>query len=440
MRVEVWEALYWGLLSAVSFPIGAAVGIRVEIPPKLLVSLMSFGAGALFFALSIELFGNSVHEMQEHKLGKAEVAFSMGMSVLGALSFILMNRVLGSHEVEQPIGDGEPGEEPEHSVLQGGLSSPAAAGVYSTVDDLSPRDSMALVEPSESVQLQDKYDEPPSSGGQDIYSTVPDHDAEPDDDISPFHALETRHTLDETELQESLARVAHLTSSESSPNTTPVSSSRTRSLSTPEPTVTHDLVVSSNLRIPASVPLKPVRLTLREVTSSSRPLAAASILAMMQTQGNDAGGNSEPSTESHTQQGGGAAMAIWLGLTMDGVPEAMVIGMLANSGEMSVVKQPKPNPSINHLIAYLKNVIARAIEQLRSCSVKGLNIYLTARLSPALVHSMQGLIFGVFLANLPEAIATAAMMQKSGMSWIKNMMLWSSLCLMTGVIAMITGG
>lgn len=82
--------------------------------------------------------------------------------------------------------------------------------------------------------------------------------------------------------------------------------------------------------------------------------------------------------------GAGAAMAIWLGLTMDGVPEAMVIGILANGNKMSMA-----------------------------------------------------LVAGVFLANFPEAIATAQMMKDAGMHWTKNLLLWSSLCIMTGAVAMI---
>lgn len=82
--------------------------------------------------------------------------------------------------------------------------------------------------------------------------------------------------------------------------------------------------------------------------------------------------------------GGGTAMAIWLGLALDGVPEAMVIGILANSEQMSMA-----------------------------------------------------LVAGVFMANFPEAIATGAMMRRAQMSNMKNIGLWVGLCVMTGLIAMI---
>merc|ERR1712216_96792 len=47
------------------------------------------------------------------------------------------------------------------------------------------------------------------------------------------------------------------------------------------------------------------------------------------------------------------------------------------------------------------------------------------------------LVAGVFLANFPEAIATAAMMNSAGMPKWKNIALWTSLCVMTGAVAML---
>ena len=49
------------------------------------------------FALSIELFGHAMTEMEEGKIGKAEVFVSMLAALCGALSFIAMNRVVGGH-------------------------------------------------------------------------------------------------------------------------------------------------------------------------------------------------------------------------------------------------------------------------------------------------------------------------------------------------------
>ncbi|EKX42327.1 hypothetical protein GUITHDRAFT_60925, partial [Guillardia theta CCMP2712] len=48
----------WGLASAASLPAGALVAIIKSPPDKMSANLMSFGGGALLFALSIELFGD----------------------------------------------------------------------------------------------------------------------------------------------------------------------------------------------------------------------------------------------------------------------------------------------------------------------------------------------------------------------------------------------
>lgn len=81
----------------------------------------------------------------------------------------------------------------------------------------------------------------------------------------------------------------------------------------------------------------------------------------------------------------GAPMAIWLGIFLDGIPESAVIGA---------------------------NMIGEASVSL-------------------------ALIAGLFLANFPESMSSAVGMRKMGMSNWKVTWLWSSLCLMTGVGALI---
>jgi CRP-like cAMP-binding protein len=82
---------------------------------------------------------------------------------------------------------------------------------------------------------------------------------------------------------------------------------------------------------------------------------------------------------------GGGAVAIWLGIALDGIPESLVIGML---------------------------VVAAA------ASGSALSL---------------AFIAGVFLANLPEAMSSAVTMRSGGMSIRKIMLMWGSLCLLTAV-------
>jgi zinc transporter ZupT len=60
MQDSVIQALGFGLLSAVSLPLGALVA-RVWIPrDRILAALMAFGAGALLSALTIDLVASTV--------------------------------------------------------------------------------------------------------------------------------------------------------------------------------------------------------------------------------------------------------------------------------------------------------------------------------------------------------------------------------------------
>ncbi|MGK7962013.1 cyclic nucleotide-binding domain-containing protein [Crocosphaera sp.] len=77
-----------------------------------------------------------------------------------------------------------------------------------------------------------------------------------------------------------------------------------------------------------------------------------------------------------------APMAIWLGLLMDGIPEALTIGA--------------------HII--------------------------TAPLSPALLA-------GLFISNYPEALSSSHGMREQGFSVAKILLMWSSIMLITGVLA-----
>jgi zinc transporter ZupT len=79
--------------------------------------------------------------------------------------------------------------------------------------------------------------------------------------------------------------------------------------------------------------------------------------------------------------GKGAAMAIWLGILLDGIPESLIIGILSGS-------------------------------------ITGISL---------------AFIAGVFLANLPEAMSSAVGMRKGGMAFLHILLMWGSLCIITGI-------
>lgn len=88
-------ALGWGLLAAISLPAGAALGMLAMPPKKVTSALMAFGAGALLFALSIELFGGILEEAGGGGRGNPPVVVvCLLAAVAGGLLFQGLNRAL----------------------------------------------------------------------------------------------------------------------------------------------------------------------------------------------------------------------------------------------------------------------------------------------------------------------------------------------------------
>lgn len=98
--------------------------------------------------------------------------------------------------------------------------------------------------------------------------------------------------------------------------------------------------------------------------------------------------------ESHGEHGG-APMAIWLGLLIDGIPESFVIGagfLTLLSAKLAV----GADPAFSEVLPYT-------------------------------------LIAGLFLSNFPEALSASIGMKKAGLSTSRIMLLWLSLVLIIAI-------
>jgi len=109
-------ALLFGLLSAASLPIGAALGLLLSpVPTRLVALCMAFGSGALVYAVATDLFGEAIRDLQEADKGskKFQVAGFVLLAetvsgVLGALLYLGLNRLLEGHdsshsETQEPL-------------------------------------------------------------------------------------------------------------------------------------------------------------------------------------------------------------------------------------------------------------------------------------------------------------------------------------------------
>ena len=98
-----------------------------------------------------------------------------------------------------------------------------------------------------------------------------------------------------------------------------------------------------------------------------------------------------------SEEHGGAPMAIWLGILLDGIPESFVIGSaLVVAIAMAAAQHGTESIIFTSMIPYT-------------------------------------LIAGLFLANFPEAMSSSIGMQKQGMGNPKVFLMWSSLTIMTAI-------
>jgi len=82
------DAFLFGIISAVSLPLGALLALKWSPKPRVLASMMAIGAGALLAALTIDLVAVSVDKGHYYPLAAGMIA--------GGLFFVLLNKIVNS--------------------------------------------------------------------------------------------------------------------------------------------------------------------------------------------------------------------------------------------------------------------------------------------------------------------------------------------------------
>jgi len=91
-------ALVLGLLSGTSLPIGAWLGcVFSPVSEKVCGCWMAFGAGALLFAVTVELYGHALKEVAEGKSGMVEMWTTIFGAFCGAAFYLVINRWLENY-------------------------------------------------------------------------------------------------------------------------------------------------------------------------------------------------------------------------------------------------------------------------------------------------------------------------------------------------------
>lgn len=362
-------AFWFGAFTAVSLPLGAMLGIWLKPSQRIVAAIMAFGAGNLLAALTLELIEPAfVHS--------GFWPISIGC-VLGCLTFVGLNQMLES----------KGGYMRKVSTLMTHLKQKKRKDMHDIIDKLSKVDILRALPPEEMHHIVPSVEDRTFKQGAIIF-----RQGDPGDSL---YLIESGRV--EVDVSDG-ATGAEKKITELGPGQTVGE----MALLWHEPR-TATITAVSDVKV-----WEIHREDFEELLNASPKLRAevTKLAEQRKTGGADAGMGADdwkrvamknmqeedvrPSAvemehamkEGHA--GGGAALSMWLGIFLDGIPESLVIGA---------------------------SMIGKAV-------------------SPAL-------IFGLFFANLPEAMSSGVMMKRQGNSTGKIFWMWMSLCIMTGLGALI---
>jgi CRP-like cAMP-binding protein len=380
---------FWGAVSSVSLPLGAAIGLWLRPSRKVTSALMSFGGGALLFALTIELFGHVLHVASgPHGTVDKPVILIVAMvaALGGGLLFQLLNRILNNQGAFFRKG----------ALLRKHINREKRGHARKLLKGLSRVKLLQCLPAEEVVKMIPLIQERAVTSGEMLFREGDEGDRlyfivtgrvlisreeSSADQETCISVLEDGDIFGEMSLVLNQRRNATATA-ETDVLVWEMSKGDFDQLLSYSPELQHEVKKLLDERIQdltekMDVPPDEAREWEKEALrhSDSIDLRATSADVIQAT--------------DHQEKKGNAAMAIWMGIALDGIPESIVIGIL-------VVQ----------------------------ASALGMNMSLA-------------FIVGVFIANLPESMSSAITMQKTGMSVKKILLMWGSLCLLTAIGALL---
>lgn len=375
------QALMWGVLSSISLPLGAAIGVFTKPVQKVTSSVMAFGGGAMLFALTIELFGHTLHVAKE-KHDKWIVLMIVFGALLGGLLFEILNRMLNA----------QGGFLRKHALVKNELEKNKINSAERLLKSLSEITFLQALPPEEIASLIPRIQPRHFEANETIFQ-------QGDEGLELYFIV--KGSVEITRRSEmSEINIATIGVGDTFGEMALISDQpRTATVKTLAPTEVFslgkadfvDLLKRSAPMQEASKKIVIERLkgihnkdaSFREAALEwhAKALDRFSQFPVIIT-------DKDLSNAAHEHKGG-AALAIWLGSALDGIPESLIIGMLVTAA-----------------------------------------VATNSALSLAF-------IVGVFLANLPEAMSSAVTMKKQGKSIPYIMCLWISLCLISALGALL---
>lgn len=374
--------LLWGCISAVSLPLGALIGLWTSPSKKVTSALMAFGGGALLFALTIELFAHSLHRAHEgHDVWI--ILTTMIGALLGGLLFELLSQLLNNRGAFLR----------KASLLRRHVLKLKRVRARKMLESLSKVKILQVLPPEEVVQLIPHVRTKRYPRGRAIFRQGdPGHElffiVSGTVQVIREHGRDSK-VIAELDAGDTFGEIALISKQPRTGTVRAVTDVEVCTIhkSDFDHLLEHSPDLNRTSREMVEARLLDMKQKDETVSAEARVWEQKAVqnldrLAMPVT-----GKDVEREVREHA--GGGAALAIWLGIALDGIPESLVIGML----------------------------VVVAVDAGTTMSL--------------------AFIAGVFLANLPEAMSSAVTMKRQGSGFKKIFMMWMSLCILTGLGAMI---
>ncbi|MFA6450336.1 MAG: cyclic nucleotide-binding domain-containing protein [bacterium] len=356
-------AFWLGAFTALSLPLGAMLGIWLKPPTRIVAAIMAFGAGNLLAALTLELI-----EPAFNRSGFNPIAIGC---ILGALIFVGLNQMLESSG----------GYKRKMSTLISYMKAKKRKQMHDIIDKLSQVDILRMLPPEEMHRIIPAVEDRTFKTGNIIF-----RQEDPGASLYIIENGRVRVSANGKEVSElgpgetfgEMALLWH------GPRTATVEALSDVALWEIHREDFEELLkASSKLHDEVSKLAEKRKAGLELITGVSAE--DWSKTAKQRLNEEDVRPSAvEMAHAIKNEQGGGAALSMWLGIFLDGIPESLVIGA---------------------------SMIGAAV-------------------SPALIG-------GLFFANLPEAMSSGTMMKKQGKSTGKIFWMWTSLMIITGLGALI---
>jgi CRP-like cAMP-binding protein len=364
-------AFSWGIFSAISLPLGAFLGMWLKPRKKINSAFMAFGAGALLFALTIELFGHVPHHVEDHGYGSLYVA--LFGAIAGGLLFDLLNNLLNNRGAFLR----------KLSSARNYVARLKRKNTERLIEEISGVRILTALRPEQMAELVQRVKKKTFSEG-DVIFRQGDHAEEmffivngqvdiihrENGEAGRLAVLDVYDTFGELGILSGYPRSADAIATTDVCVYSILQSDFDYFLRE-NPQLQADIKAlastrlhNSSLRSGKEFDEQWRNETFAKLDALGVPVSEEEILA-----------------EGKERSKGHAAMAIWLGILIDSIPESLVIGMLAvSSGGISM-----------------------------------------------------GFIAGVFLANMPEAMSSAVSMRANEMGLTRIYLMWGSITLLTGI-------